>query len=65
MTRTLIIALAILAPLLPGCMIPAGMAATVWATAKTISRVVRVIEFVVPDEPDEEVEKDGRDNEIP
>ena len=58
MTRTLIIPLAILALLLPGCAGMAALGATAWAGVRTISKMVRVIEFVVPDKPDEEVEDD-------
>jgi hypothetical protein len=49
MTRTPIIPLAILALLLPGCMTVASFGATAWAGVQTISRMVRVIEFVLPD----------------
>ncbi len=45
MTRNLIIPLAILALLLPGCMGVAAIGATAWAGVQTISRMARVIAF--------------------
>jgi hypothetical protein len=54
--RTLIIPLAILALLLPGCMGVASFGAAAWAGVQTISRMVRAIEFIVPDK--EEAEED-------
>ena len=57
MTRTLIIPLAILALLLPGCAGVAVLGVELWAGVQTISRMVRVID-VVPDK--EEVEEAER-----
>ncbi len=64
MIRTLILALALLTLLLPGCAIPAGMAVTAWSLVKKAATIVRVVEIVLPEkaEPeDEEVEDDGGD----
>lgn len=60
MTRTLIIPLAILALLHGGCAGVAVLGAELWAGVQTISRMVRAIEFVVPDKEEaEEGEDDG------
>lgn len=62
MKRTLILPLALLTVLLPSCAIPAGMVVTAWACVQKAARIVRVVEFIVPDkEPEPEDEDDGEE----
>lgn len=62
MKRTLPLLLILALPLC-GCMIPAGVAATAWATVKTAVKIVQVVKAIVPDNPEPENEEHKGDQQ--
>lgn len=61
--RTPILLLALLALLLPGCAIPAGVLVTAWSCVKKAATIVRVVEIVLPEEAEPEPEEDDDDED--